>query len=191
MSLWKSRKPDTSFDTEAPNEAETAEAHLSGYLFGWMRRAKRSTLPSPLPIMANDAAQWWLATMCPKPPMMIDGDDKENARLHSSHVASCRSSLRGFLSLTTHQRQGVVNMCTDGGLKLSYRGESFPQFVSIAEEADVYADNPDQYVKKITMRVRHVLGMMQWNPEQKHTNATQQTPAVQRPSPPPAKEPPK
>ena len=156
MSMWKSRKPATDADPER-QERETAEAHIVGYLFGWMRRAGRSTLPSPMPAMATDAAQWWLSAMCPAPPMMIDGDDKENARLHSAHVACCRSALRGFLAMTTQQRQGVVNMCTEGGMKLSYRGESFAQFVEIASEADLYADDPEQYRTGIARRLTEVL----------------------------------
>ena len=151
MSMWKSRKPAEDAEPEH-QERETAEAHIVGYLFGWMRRVGRSTLPSPMPAMATDAAQWWLSVMCPAPPMMIDGDDKENARLHSAHVACCRSALRGFLAMTTQQRQGVVNMCTEGGMKLSYRGESFRQFVEIAGEADLYADNPEQYRRDLVSR---------------------------------------
>jgi len=143
---------DDSADQREPGPPETAEAHLAGYLFAWMRKAQVSRLPAPLPAMATDAATWWLSSMCPKPPMMIDGDAKENARLHSAHVACCRSALRGFLSLTTKQRFGVVSMCTDGHLALSYRGESFRQFVEIAGEADLYADNPEKYRRDLIPR---------------------------------------
>ena len=128
-------------------ETSGPAADLTDYLFAWMRRAQVRTCPPPMPPLARDAAQWWLATMCDPEPLQIDGDDSRNRRLVSEYTAACRSSLRGFLGLTGPQRRSVVAVCTDDSLPVRYRWDDFATFYRIAEQADVYARDPDKYIR--------------------------------------------
>jgi hypothetical protein len=117
-------------DHASDDTAETSgpAADLTDYLFAWMRRAQVRVCPPPMPPLARDAAQWWLATMCDPEPLQIDGDDARNRRLVSEYTAACRSALRGFLGLSDGQRHTVVAVCTDDSLPIRYRGDDFRTF---------------------------------------------------------------
>jgi hypothetical protein len=98
--------------------------------------------------------------MAPKPPDLIPGDDHHNARLIGAYCAETRSALHGFLAMTDRERNTVVGVCGDNRLAISYRGESFAQFLDIANEADLYADDPARYRGRLVARAKATLARM-------------------------------
>jgi hypothetical protein len=142
-------------DLAAP---ETVTGHLTSYLFAWMQHNHRTTLPAPMPHTASEAAIWFAATFCPAPPLQPASSDdwalKHADRERAAYFAECRSTLRGFLSITNQQRHGVLDLISDKVLPLTYRGDSFRAFVEIAAEADEAAADPAEYQQTTLARAR-------------------------------------